>query len=105
VAVLVEMACEKDGQMPEVSYGTHFFQDLVEAQMIYLPVYPDDLNAKFNHRFFREAPNALNRFISGVEKFADVVRVVDVPAATGGLSAEVVADARNKEALCHLCSA
>ncbi len=29
--VLVEMAIAHDGLMPELSYGTHFFQDLVEA--------------------------------------------------------------------------
>ena len=40
-AVLVEMAREEAGQVPEVSYGTHFFLDLVEAQIIYLPVYPE----------------------------------------------------------------
>ena len=31
-AVLVELAREEAGHVPEVSYGTHFFQDLVEAQ-------------------------------------------------------------------------
>ena len=47
-AVLVEMAREEAGQVPEVSYGTHFFLDLVEAQIIYLPVYPGDPEAEFN---------------------------------------------------------
>ncbi|HEY91039.1 MAG TPA: phosphoenolpyruvate synthase, partial [Dehalococcoidia bacterium] len=41
VAVLVEVAQIEAGHEPEVSYGTHFFQDLVEAEILYLPVYPD----------------------------------------------------------------
>ena len=53
-AVLVEMAREEAGQVPEVSYGTHFFLDLVEAQIIYLPVYPSDPEAEFNSGTLRE---------------------------------------------------
>ncbi len=41
-AVLVEVALEEAGHVPEVSYGTHFFHDLVEGQILYLPVYQDD---------------------------------------------------------------
>jgi len=41
-SVLVEVAREKAGQRPEVSYGTHFFQDLIESNILYLPVYPDE---------------------------------------------------------------
>jgi pyruvate,water dikinase len=40
-AVLVEIAREGGGHTPEVSHGTHFFQDLVEGHIIYIPVYPD----------------------------------------------------------------
>ena len=32
-AVLVELAREEAGHVPEVSYGTHFFQDLVEEDI------------------------------------------------------------------------
>ena len=55
-AVLVEMAREEAGHVPEVSYGTHFFQDLVEDQIIYLPVYPDSPRTEFNHAFFLSSP-------------------------------------------------
>ena len=57
--MLVEIAREEAGHVPEVSYGTHFFQDLVEAQIIYLPVYPDDPPAGFNAGFFDGLPNVL----------------------------------------------
>ena len=36
--VLVEMARQKEGRTPEVSYGTDFFQDLVESQIHPLPL-------------------------------------------------------------------
>ncbi|MCK4516286.1 MAG: hypothetical protein KAU31_13575, partial [Spirochaetaceae bacterium] len=40
--MLVEIALERGGYRPEVSYGTHFFQDLIEADIIPLPLFPGD---------------------------------------------------------------
>ena len=40
-SLLVEVAKEKGGYTPELSFGTHFFQDLVESDIRYLPLYPD----------------------------------------------------------------
>lgn len=100
--VLVEVAREEAGQVPEVSYGTHFFQDLVEGQIIYIPVYPDDRSAEFNRDFFERAPNSLKAFIPDTEGLDDVVRVIDVCAATDGRYANVVADPHSRRALCFL---
>jgi len=62
-AVLVEMARGGGGAGPEVSYGTHFFLDLVEAQIIYLPVYPNDPEAEFNGAMFKCLPNVLTALL------------------------------------------
>jgi len=59
-AVLVEVALEEAGHLPEVSYGTQFFQDWVEGQVIYLPVYSDDAAAEFQTELFETAPNVLH---------------------------------------------
>jgi hypothetical protein len=100
--VLVEMAREEAGQVPEVSYGTHFFQDLVEAQIIYIPVYPDDEKAGFNRRFFEAAPNSLREFVSDAAGVEDLVRVIDVCAVADGKHASVVADPQSRRAICFL---
>jgi len=101
-AVLVEMAREEAGQVPEVSYGTHFFLDLVEANIIYLPVYPGDPEADFNREAFEAFPNVLPELLSDAGRFKDVVRIVDLPVATGGLYAHVVADPQSQRAVCFL---
>lgn len=102
-AVLVEIAREEAGHMPEVSFGTHFFQDLVEGQIIYLPLYPDDQKAEFNEEFFRNSRNVLPEIYPEAEEFKDVVKVIDVSAATDGdLSVHVVADPETQEAVCFL---
>jgi hypothetical protein len=101
-AVLVEMAREEAGQVPEVSYGTHFFLDLVEAQIIYLPVYPGDPEAEFNRETFAGLPNVLEELLPESGRFAQIVRLFDLPASTGGLYANVVADPQSQRALCYL---
>ena len=55
-AMLIEVAKKKKDYVPEVSFGTHFFQDLVEARIRYLPLYPDEKNMVFNEKFFQNAP-------------------------------------------------
>ena len=101
-AVLVEMAREEAGQVPEVSYGTHFFLDLVEAQIIYLPVYPNDPEAEFNGALFRCLPNVLTEILPDAERFREIVCLFDLPAATGGRFARVVADPQSQRAVCYL---
>ena len=101
-AVLVEVAREKAGHVPEVSYGTHFFQDLVEAEILYLPVYPDDKTADFNTEFFTNSPNILRDISPELSSFEEVVQVIDVKAAANGARAKVIADPQTRRAVCFL---
>ncbi|MBU1693849.1 MAG: PEP/pyruvate-binding domain-containing protein [Verrucomicrobia bacterium] len=101
-AVLVELAREEAGHVPEVSYGTHFFQDLVEQQIIYLPVYPDDPAASFHEAFFEKSANALKNLLPDAGRFEEIVKIIDVPAVAGGAFARVVADPEKRRAVCYL---
>jgi hypothetical protein len=101
-SVLVEIAREEAGQVPEVSYGTHFFQDLVENQIIYLPVYPDDAAAEFNSRFFNGSSNVLTDLLPDASEFKDCLHLIDVSASAPGKSAQIVADPQAQSAVCYL---
>ncbi len=46
---LVEVAVKQGGYTSEPSYGTHFFQDLVETQIYPLGVYPEDPGSAAAH--------------------------------------------------------
>ena len=52
-AMLIEIARRKGSYVPDLSFGTHFFQDLVEARIRYLALYPDEDGILFNEDFFR----------------------------------------------------
>ena len=101
-SVLVEIAHEEAGHVPEVSYGTHFFQDLVEAQVIYMPLYPNDPNFLFNLGFFRDSRNALLDLLPEAGDFEEYIRVIDVPAVASGAFAHMVADPQSQRAICFL---
>lgn len=101
-AVLVEVARKEAGHEPEVSYGTHFFQDLVESDILYLPVYPDDDAADFNTEFFAQSPNILKDLLPELRSFEDVVHVIDISTVASGASARVIADPQTRSAVCFL---
>ncbi len=61
---LVELAGEEIGASPEPSFGTHFFQDLMEANIYPLGVFLDDEDTLFTRSFFYDTPNRLSEFIS-----------------------------------------
>lgn len=60
---LVELAGDEIGASPEPSFGTHFFQDLMEAKIYPLAVFLDDAETAFNREFFRTTPNRVQDFI------------------------------------------
>jgi hypothetical protein len=84
-AVLIEIARKKKNYVPELSFGTHFFQDLVEAGIHYLPLYPDEPETVFNEGFLSGAGNRLAELLPEFTDLETVVRVIDVPSETGGL--------------------
>jgi hypothetical protein len=58
-SLLIEIASRREGSVPELSFGTHFFQDLVEASIRYLPLYPGEDGGMLNAAFLAAAANQL----------------------------------------------
>ena len=98
-AALVEIARKKGNALPDLSFGTHFFQDLVEAEIRYLPLYADEPGTLFQENFLRDSPNILPRVLPEHADIADTVRVIDVPASTGGMVLRVLMNAELEEAV------
>jgi len=75
-SMLIELAYSKDGYIPELSFGTHFFQDMVESNIKYLPLYPDNKGTIFRCDTIKELPNRLKEFCPDFLSLEKVVRVV-----------------------------
>ncbi len=71
-----EMAETRAGYNPELSYGSHIFQDLVEAQILYMAVFPGERTPHFRPELLRQAPNLIAE-IPGGEAYSDVVCLAD----------------------------
>ena len=100
--VLVEMAVAHNGQLPELSYGTHFFQDLVEAGIYSLPLHIGESDALFNWQFFRESPNLLAKLQPEDAELASYLRVIDVASLPGNRRLNVLMDGRHDRAIGYL---
>ncbi len=101
-SVLAEIALAHGDGTPELSYGTHFFQNLVEARIYPLPLYPHQDDTLFDTAFFQESPNVLKDLLPSDGKYAQYIRVIDVPAVTDGRYLEVVMDSEKGKALGYL---
>jgi len=78
IAALVEIAYEGGNLMPELSFGTHFFQDLVESDIFYAALFPQKESVVFNEDKLLEMPNSLTDFLPEEHKYQDVVKVYEV---------------------------
>ena len=95
--VLVELAVPQGGKPPELSYGTHFFQDLVESSIFALPIHFPEEGNMFDWEFFRRSPNRLATLLPEDERFGDYLRVVNVPAVTNGRFLNIIMDGTNSD--------
>ncbi len=97
--ILAEIAFEESGSTPEVSYGTHFFNDLIEARIVPVALFPDEPGAVFREGFFLGAPNTLASLAPALAGHSAVVRVIDVPSCTGGRLLHVYQDGQGQDGL------
>lgn len=99
---LVELAGKDVGPEPEPSLGTHFFQDLLEAQIYPLAVMLDDEKAQFNRAFFYEAHNCLDEFVDVDEKLCGALRLIRVADFAPGTHLTIVMSDEKNQALAYL---
>ncbi|MFA5805101.1 MAG: PEP/pyruvate-binding domain-containing protein [Melioribacteraceae bacterium] len=98
-AILIEVARKKGNYVPDLSFGTHFFQDLVEAGIRYLPLYPDDAGVVFNEKFLNSSPNIFCELVQEYNYLEDTIKVIDVISSTGGSILKILMNAEIDEAI------
>jgi len=90
--VLAEIALPRGEGIPDVSYGTHFFQDLVEAQIYPLALYPDERGDFLNWTFLKAARNLLATLLAEAADYSEYIKVILVPAEREGHQMEILMD-------------
>ncbi|MDD4096585.1 MAG: pyruvate kinase, partial [Oscillospiraceae bacterium] len=65
------------GFVPELSYGSHFFQDLVETGIFYAAIFDGREGVTFRPELIRTRENLLDRLLPSASGYKDVIRVVE----------------------------
>jgi len=102
VAVICELALMHEGLVPDVSLGTHFFNDLVERDILYLGLFPEREGYCLHDATLAALPNHLAELLPHASEWANVVRVLD-PADLGKARRLLLhADSVKQQAICFI---
>jgi len=77
VAVLCEIARMHEGLNPDLSLGTHFFNDLVDMNILYMGISPEKKDSILNEELLRQTPNRLSQLLPDTESYAEMIHVID----------------------------
>ena len=88
---MAELAYSSHGIRPELSYGSHFFQDLVEAGVFYAALYPGEDGCIFNEELFDRHDNVYCHLMNVPEDdpMARVITVIDLSGERALLYSEI----------------
>lgn len=103
VSALCEIVAMHDNLIPDVSLGTHFFNELVENNMLYLALFPNKEGNHIQRRFFEEAtPNRLAQYLPEQEQWSKVVRLIDLADLPGGRMLRINANTMEQRVIGYL---
>jgi hypothetical protein len=89
---IIELAVPQQGIVPEPSYGTHFFQDLVEAQIYPVAIYPGEGGDSLNTALLNNALNCLSDLLPDDTGYAGCVKLIHLPTEREGYKLELIMD-------------
>ena len=90
LSAIAEVAFVSGNLMPELSFGSHFFQDLVESEIFYLALFPENKNCLLNQVWLDQQENAVDGLDPDGMRFRNVVKVIRVSDKNLYLMANVV---------------
>jgi len=100
MSVLGEIAYPNAGFLPEVSFGTHFFQDLVESEIFYVALYPERRGVVFQNDLLNKYDNILPAIVPRKAALKDVIKVYDIPKGGNSKGLQIIADTMKQKAVC-----
>jgi pyruvate,water dikinase len=105
VSVLGEIVEMREGLVPDVSLGTHFFNDLVEMQILYLAVFPGHAGHVINRSLLEGSRNRLADLLPDEARWVEAVRVIDAADLPEGRSLLIEADVLKQRVVCYISQA
>jgi len=101
-AVLCEIVAMHEHLVPDVSLGTHFLNEVVEMDMLYLALFPQRGNNYLSTAWFENAPNRLLEILPKAAPWTDAIRVIDLAGESGDNGTVFLdADAFEQRVVCY----
>ncbi len=100
--VVCEVAAMGEHAPPDVSLGTHFLNELIEADMLYLAVYPNRSTHVLNETLIESLPNRLGRLLPDAVRWAEVIHVLEAADLPAGTRVRFTANTPDQRAVCYL---
>jgi hypothetical protein len=98
---ICEIVTMREGLTPDVSLGTHFFNELVETDILYFALYPDQKENFLNRDLLQSAANKLPELLPDAARWASVVRVLDPFEWETGKTLRLNASAPKQRVVCY----
>ena len=96
-SAILEESYSEVGYMPELSFGSHMFQDLVEAEIYYGALFENEKRLEFNRDMIFDYPNILNDINPNLnEEICSMIQVIDF----GEGRAKLYHDMNKDETMC-----
>ncbi len=102
VSILCEIVSMHEGLVPEASLGTHFFNDLVESNMLYCALYPTKNDDVLNQDFFTKSENRLASLLPEAKSLSSSIKVIDGVGDKNSLRICVNSDVLKQRFTCYL---
>lgn len=102
VNVLCEIVAMHEHLVPDVSLGTHFLNELVENNMLYLALFPKQGSNFLNEEFFLKERNRLLDLVPSAAKWADAVHVIETKDLPNGNTVNLWANAVDQKVVCYI---
>ena len=97
-SAICEVAYSKAGYHPDLSYGSHMFQDMVEADVYYGAINDNSKTRLYRPELLTRYPEVLKEFWPEETELADIVKIFDV----SQCRASLILDAQEGRAVCRI---
>ncbi|MGB9602306.1 MAG: PEP/pyruvate-binding domain-containing protein [Limisphaerales bacterium] len=102
LSVIAELSLMHEGLVPDISLGTHFFNDIVEMDMLYLAISPGKDGHFLNEQAIFRYPNQLAKLLPSAARFSKAIYVIEQDKNVSKKLIQLYVDSMKQQAICYL---
>lgn len=90
------MAYDNKGIRPDISFGSHFFQDLVEADIFYTAIFQEEESSYFNFEKFENEKDIFSDILPEKSLFKGIIKLYEIK------DVKLIADIKSQNLICYI---